>query len=210
MPMTPPGKYNADDSDFDASAGILRNKLGIVDPVALELAETAAIAQGFDELILSYSDTHVFTEADVRHIHHTFFRDLFNWAGTYRQVDISSESIRWCHAQFIDKEMRRFGELLSSLSPFSPEMDHSEVVRRLARIHGELIVIHPFRDGNGRTTRALQDLLLLQAKYEPISQPLFYSEDVRPLYHQAIRDVWARMDYRRLETLLRYFIPHKA
>lgn len=208
--MVSSGKYNANDPDFDETTGVLRNMLGITDPAVLEHVETEAIAKGFDELILSYSETHVFGEADVRRIHHTLFRDVFSWAGTYRHVDISSESIRWCHAQFIDNEMQRFGKLLTELSPLSPDMDYEEVIRRLARIHGELIVIHPFRDGNGRTTRTLEDLLLLQAKYEPISQPLFYRKDIRPLYHLAIQEVWRRMDYRRLEALLRFLIPPKA
>jgi cell filamentation protein len=105
--------------------------------------------------------------------------------------------------------MARYGALLAELTPLTPDLPHGEVVRRLARLHGELIVIHPFRDGNGRTTRVLQNLLLLQAEYDPIDSPDFHAEDIRPIYHQAVREVWARMDYGRLETLLTYLIAPK-
>ena len=38
-----------------------------------------------------------------------------------------------------------------------------EVARALAVVHTELVLIHPFRDGNGRTTRLLANLMALQA-----------------------------------------------
>lgn len=41
--------------------------------------------------------------------------------------------------------------------------DRAEVVRALAETHVELVLIHPFRDGNGRVARALSTLMALQA-----------------------------------------------
>ena len=49
-------KYHTDDPDFDQAHGLLRNRLGIVDPVDLERAETEANRVGFGDLILSYSE----------------------------------------------------------------------------------------------------------------------------------------------------------
>jgi cell filamentation protein len=208
--MSPAEKYAAADDDFDAEHGILKNRAGLTDPAALDRAETRANQAGFADLILHYSETHRFDDSDVRFIHRALFQDVFTWAGTYRRVDIASADIRWCHAQFIGSEMKRFGRMLAELSPLSPNLPYDDIIHRLARVHGELVVIHPFRDGNGRTTRTLVNLLLLQADYEPVGQPLFYSKDIRPLYHRAIREIWAEVDYRRLETLLRYLIPPKA
>lgn len=38
-----------------------------------------------------------------------------------------------------------------------------EVARRVAEVHAELLLIHPFREGNGRLARWLVDLMVLQA-----------------------------------------------
>lgn len=99
----------------------------------------------------------------MRDLHKLFLGEIFEWAGKYRIVDISSPQIRWCHAQFIESELERYSKLLSELTPFSPDLSREEIINRLVKVHGELIVIHPFRDGNGRTTRLLCDLLLGQA-----------------------------------------------
>jgi cell filamentation protein len=40
------------------------------------------------------------------------------------------------------------------------------VARRLAEVHAELLLIHPFREGNGRLARWLADLMALQAGYD--------------------------------------------
>src|SRR5205809_7488130 len=40
-----------------------------------------------------------------------------------------------------------------------------EVARRMAEVHAELLLIHPFREGNGRLARWLADLMALQAGY---------------------------------------------
>jgi cell filamentation protein len=38
-----------------------------------------------------------------------------------------------------------------------------EVARRIAEVHAELLLIHPFREGNGRLARWLADLMAFQA-----------------------------------------------
>lgn len=112
-----------------------------------------------------YSEKHHFTDQDVRTIHKWFLGDIYIWAGTYRSVDLSSENIRYCHAKYIHNSMKSFGVMLAETTPsFSPLWPKDEILKRLAKIHGELIIIHPFRDGNGRTTRLLCNLLLMQAE----------------------------------------------
>lgn len=164
----PNDKYDATDSAFDKANGILRNKLGITDPAELERLENAALIAAYDSAALSYSETHAFTADDVRYLHRLFLGDIFAWAGTYREVDISSDDIRWCHAAHIPAEMERYGQRLGRLTPFLPSLPRDQVLSQLAELHAELVVIHPFRDGNGRMTRLLCNLLLMQAERAPI------------------------------------------
>lgn len=48
------------------------------------------------------------------------------------------------------------------------EMPMSEYVKHVVRIHHRLTVIHPFHDGNGRTSRAFMNVQLVRAGMLPI------------------------------------------
>ncbi len=205
--MTPTDKYQADDPAFDYEHGLLKNKLGLIDGQALERAENEALLQAYDLAATDYSETHVFTSGDVRKLHRLFLGGIFDWAGEYRGIDISSPDIRWCHARFIDKEMARLDEMLRRYTPFSPIWSREEVLQKLAEIHGELIVIHPFRDGNGRTARTLANLLLMQAERHPFHMTRFNDSEIRKNYFTAIQEVWRKGIYGKLIRLFDLLVP---
>lgn len=201
MPSTG-DRYVVDDPDYDAVRGVLRNIPGVSDPAELERLERDALIAAYDQAALAYSEAHCFTAGDIRRLHRLFMGNLFEWAGSYRRIDLVSGEIRWCHAAHIDGEMRRFGRRLTALTPFAPDLERSELVARLAELHCELIVIHPFRDGNGRTTRLLCDLLLMQAELPPIQFGAFDDVQIRRLYHQSIREAWITARYDGFVALL--------
>lgn len=63
----------------------------------------------------------------------------------------------------IERLMAQFGEgILKRNTPCRFD-DLDDVVRALAEVHVELVLIHPFRDGNGRIARVLAILMALQA-----------------------------------------------
>ncbi len=199
-------KYYLNDQDFDGNHGVLKNRLGINDPIKLELQENTALIQAYEKAASEYSEHHKFKESDVLQLHRLFLGKIYEWAGQYRTVDLSSPPILWCHAPYIKQEMIRYSQLLASLTPFSPKLSPEQIIERLAQIHGELIVIHPFRDGNGRTTRLLCDLLLMQAEIEPIGRGVFEDKKLREKYHQAIQTIWQKKEYDPLIVLLKRVI----
>jgi Fic family protein len=68
-------------------------------------------------------------------------------------------------------------ELIATIgSPIHP-------IERAARAHFDLLTIHPFADGNGRTARLLQNLLLIQAGFVPI----LIGPDDRPTYFDVLQ-----------------------
>ena len=205
--MAPADKYDSEDPLFDTEHGVLVNKLGITDAEELEHAEGTAFQKAFEHAARSYSDTHQFSIADIKALHRLFLGEVFTWAGKYRLIDISSSDIRWCHAQYIPKEMRRIDQWLSKHTPFNPHWSREKILQLTAEIHGELIVIHPFRDGNGRTTRLLCDLLLMQSNTPPIRAQQFY-EDRTP-YFEAIQQVWREASYEKLIALLDSMVDSK-
>ncbi|MBF0474727.1 MAG: Fic family protein [Deltaproteobacteria bacterium] len=194
-------KYQTEDSLFDQKHGVLKNKLGITDKEKLQSVEIQHLAGAYKQAAQEYSERHVFTEQDIRYLHKLFLGEIYDWAGNYRSVDLSSEDIRYCHAAFIAQNMQRFSDELSNMTPFEPNFPKREIVNRLAKIHGELIIIHPFRDGNGRTTRLLCDLLLMQAEYSPIDTRSFYNAEFIRKYHSAIQILWHTNDHTPLFNL---------
>ena len=120
------------------------------------------------ELIGIYEEAHVFTAADVRKIHRLWLGSIYSWAGEYRQVNVSKDDFPFAAAREIPKLM---AELESGpLRQFTPcRFDSADdVVKALAIVHTELMLIHPFREGNGRAGRLLAILMGLQAKLPPL------------------------------------------
>jgi cell filamentation protein len=76
-------------------------------------------------------------------------------------------------------------------------LDEAGLVAALARTHAELVLIHPFREGNGRCARLLGWLMALQAGWPPLDfTPL--SGRGKPAYFAAVQAALAR-DYAPLE-----------
>lgn len=96
-------------------------------------------------------------------IHKTWLGDLYEWAGEYRQVNVSKGDFPFAAAARVPSLMEEFeGNLLMRYTPCNFK-SRAEVIRALAETHVELVLIHPFREGNGRLARVLSILMALQA-----------------------------------------------
>src|SRR5699024_712131 len=91
-----------------------------------------------------------FTEAHFKQLHYHLFKDIYAFAGKYRNVQLTKGNTRFCQAQFIREYAKQlFTELMNE-----PVWDSLEVAAaRFAYFKSELNMLHPFREGNGRTIR---------------------------------------------------------
>jgi cell filamentation protein len=106
-----------------------------------------------------------FTAEILCAMHQDWLSELYEWAGRYRTVELEKGGFHWPPAYRVAKNMATFEKgLLATLTPCRPAT-LSEVARHIAEVHAELLLIHPFRDGNGRLARWLADLMALQADY---------------------------------------------
>jgi len=69
--------------------------------------------------------------------------------------------------KYIDKALVEFKNLLKTTLTKKP-IDTDTLSKKLAAIHNEFNVIHPFRKGNGRTIRLFLDLIAVHSGYDPI------------------------------------------
>jgi cell filamentation protein, protein adenylyltransferase len=71
---------------------VLRNRLGITSRQEMDDAEAKALEKTLESLLRKYSETHRFTAADIRECHYTWLGDIYEWAGQYRQVNLSKDA----------------------------------------------------------------------------------------------------------------------
>ena len=141
---------------------VLKNKLGITDSAALATAEREITAA----TIAGVMDKPVRGRFDFKHlcdIHRAIFRDIYVWAGKPRMVNISKGN-PFCMSNVIPGYAEDiFGKLKSEDFLFGKPME--EMPERLTCYLSEINVLHPFREGNGRTQRAFIGYLAQSAGY---------------------------------------------
>lgn len=142
---------------------VLRNLRGVRSIREMARLESEALYAATDQLIDETQLEQRFSAADIRHMHHVWLGGIYSWAGEYRQVNMGKDGFMFAAANLLPGLMDGFERgLLRQFTPcrFSTVEDQAHA---LAVVHAELILIHPFREGNGRCARLLAVLMGLQA-----------------------------------------------
>jgi cell filamentation protein len=142
---------------------VLRNLLGIRRKTEMDRAEFEALLRAQKGYLGRIGpDTRV-TTVLLRQMHRDWLGDIYEWAGLYRTVELAKGSFRWPPAMRVEANMELFGSgVLARCTPCRPG-PLRDVALFIAEVHAELLLIHPFRDGNGRLARWVADLMSLQA-----------------------------------------------
>lgn len=146
------------------NSNTLINKLDIKDEKLLQKYEAKITAAK----LLSLRQKGITGNFDVNHfisIHTYLFEDIYPFAGKLRIEDIAKGSFSFAHWEYIDTELER---LLNELKKenYLRGLDKKELAKRLAYYISEINVLHPFREGNGRTIREFIRQLALKNGYQ--------------------------------------------
>ena len=142
---------------------VLKNLLHITSKREMDLFEGREQVRALEELAASYGKDHRFTAADICRIHAIWLGRVYSWAGHYRQVNVKKGTFSFAAAAQIPKLMVELEEgPLKQYTPCCPAGTEN-LAAALAEVHVELVLIHPFREGNGRVARILAVLMGLQA-----------------------------------------------
>lgn len=183
---------------------VLKNKLGIKSPEEMDDAEAIALKEATDKLVRKFDKHHRFTAADICGFHKIWLDRIYLWAGKYRQVNVSKGDFPFAAAIHIPSLMPQFErDVLARNTPCNFK-DRAEVIHALAETHIELVLIHPFREGNGRVARILSTLMALQAGLPLLNFGLITHERKNE-YYAAIQ---AGLDknYQQMEKLFSVII----
>ena len=171
--------------------GTLKNKLGITEYKDLNDAEKDI---GFVKLIdIGESFKQKYDVEYIKSIHRHIFEDIFDWAGEFRTVPVYKTeivipglSLEYSAPKNIEKDLSVILEELNSINWSGKNIDEITVqfTEQLARIWR----VHPFRDGNTRTTLAFA---------ENYSREHGFPMDIGILLEQLTRLVTPKGDVKR-------------
>ncbi len=143
---------------------VRRNKLRIRKKTEMDEAEYSSLLAAQEAYLNYITEATVFTAELLCKMHRDWLGEIYEWAGTYRAVDVSKGGLSWPPAYRVSENMSQFEtEILSRKTPCR-HGDRQRVAEDIAIVHAELLLIHPFREGNGRLARWVADLMSLQAK----------------------------------------------
>lgn len=129
---------------------VLENKLGLTNSADLareeeRLSKKRAL-ELFEKSILSEFPVGSFMA--LQKIHEYLFQDIYDFAGKIRNVNISKGSFRFAPAMYLQEAINKIENM--------PQSNFDEIIKKYV----EMNVAHPFREGNGRSTRIWLDLIL--------------------------------------------------
>jgi cell filamentation protein len=166
------GRYAAHGVEAEYEPGsrrrVLRNLAGVRSVRTMQRLETEALLAATERAIAETRDDQRFTAAGLRRWHRDWLGGLYAWAGEYHQVNLTKGELMFAAAEQIPRLMDELERgPLRDLTPCAPA-DAGAVAHTIGVVHAELVLVHPFREGNGRLARLLATLMALQAGLPPL------------------------------------------
>ncbi len=129
---------------------MIENKLGITNPVELakieeKISKTKAL-QFFESNIINDNEIGKFNS--LAKIHKFLFDEIYDFAGKVRTVNIAKGNFRFAPVMYLEQSLKFIDKM--------PQSTFDEIIEKYV----EMNIAHPFREGNGRSTRIWLDLIL--------------------------------------------------
>ncbi len=129
---------------------MLENKLGLTSSAELareeERISKKKAAMLFENHILDNLESGKFST--LRTIHNYLFDEIYDFAGKLRTVNIAKGNFRFAPLMYIESALKNIDEM--------PQSNFDEIIEKYV----EMNIAHPFKEGNGRSTRIWLDHML--------------------------------------------------
>lgn len=201
--MADRSRYDATGAESEFEPGsrgrVLRNRLGISTVRLMDETESLALQIAQDWAIQHFGPEHRFTAENLCELHRQWLGSIYPWAGQYRSVNMGKGGLQFAAAHLLPRLMADLERgPLERFTPCAPGPT-GKVASALAVVHAELILVHPFREGNGRLARLLALLMGYQAGLPPLDfGPLAGRK--KPAYFAAIQAALGR-DYAPITSM---------
>lgn len=137
---------------------VLENKLGITDAAELARVEEQISKRKAVELFESgrLDSLAAGTFNTLAEIHRYLFNEIYDFAGQVREVNLAKGTFRFAPVMYLKTALEHIDAM--------PQSTFDEIVEKYV----EMNVAHPFREGNGRSTRIWLDLILKQELHQVV------------------------------------------
>lgn len=146
---------------------LLKNKLGIEDPIELAKVEEKMTKIKAIELFETgkLNTFEVGTFKGLAQIHKYLFEEIYEFAGKIRTENISKSNFRFASAMYLEEALKQIDKM--------PQSNFDEIIDKYI----EMNIAHPFREGNGRSTRIWLDMILKKEMGQVIDWSKVNKED---------------------------------
>lgn len=184
--------YESDSKYEYPGTNVLINHFNIKDPQKLSLIEGAITLNRLFRL----ENSPIIGNFDLNHllkIHKYIFLEIYPFAGQIRDENINKGGFRFAEFRYIESSANDLFKKLKSEKTLA-NLPKEEFAERAAFYMAEINVLHPFREGNGRTTREFIRTLCLKNGYnlewEKVDKQLVFSATVKSIVdHKPLAEV---------------------
>ena len=162
---------------------IPKNRFDIKDELQIHEIEKELLEEAY---IIFYDDLDedtIFDETYFIQLHNRTFSAIYEFAGVYRDFNMSKGDSRFCQGEFVDSSSKKIFEELKNDNYLKNYDNISKEIfaQKLAYYKCELIALHPFYELNGRITRLFLDMIAVYNGYKYID----YSKVLPKQYIEA-------------------------
>jgi len=194
-------KYSSSDDEVE----VLPNLLGLSSLQEVQQVETEGFLLAEQSLLNELREDELFDVAYIQEIHRRALGRVYSFAGRYRTVNLSKNGFTFPAAMHLPHSMAEFEQ--SMLRPLPDTWsDAASLTRDVARVHAELLFIHPFREGNGRTARVLANLMAYKNgstsfQWEALAEPARFNQYVWAVQAAGL------LNYEPMEAVIASVLP---
>lgn len=193
-------KYDSPGSQIE----ILPNLLGLQSVEEINLSEFEGFLKAEIQLTENLSSRTKFNASYILKMHKLSLGHLYSFAGKYRDVNLSKGGFAFPASRFLPKTMLGLeNEILLNLPNRYNSKD--DLVKDIAKVHAELLFIHPFREGNGRAARILANLMSRKQGYDALKFELVTEKEFGN-YVLAVQSS-ADKNYEKMEKIINFIFP---
>lgn len=128
---------------------MLDNKLGIINEVELSKEEERlSKIKALKLFDIDLNNLKIGTFECLSSIHEYLFNEIYSFAGKIRKENIAKGNFRFASSLYLEDILKKIDKM--------PENNYDEIIKKYV----EMNVAHPFREGNGRSTRIWLDMIL--------------------------------------------------
>lgn len=164
---------------------VLFNKLGITNSSEMDDTELDLLVQLTEIILDEVEEGQIINSEDLREWHRRWLGNVYEWAGQYRSVNMGKVDFQFAAAHLIPELMQDFNDKFLVVYTPCNGMDEEALITALANVHIEYILVHPFREGNGRLSRLLATVMALQAGQPALD--FSYMDENKTEYFAAVR-----------------------